>query len=275
MTASQQENLRRTAFDAIRHSYHVLSRESDLSPHNAKITETLTHLVRTLTHCQHCPAVCEDLLNAPDLATERACLPELCGRAECAMEKFWARKFIADATPDLNQFWYMAEYRALCDAEMELFRHRSYARISFLGSGALPLTAFILAQRFPATKIVCVDYDAEACVLASTLAEKLELDIDVIRMDAKDYRPVVNELVICASLLCGGMTVYETLSRQPDCDLLLRDSESAYRFLYKQARLPEAHFREVSKTGTDARRINTSRYYRQDALAKVEEIDRA
>lgn len=258
------QNLHHDAVAAIRQSYQILSHESDLSPGNARITETLTQLVRTLTCCHHCPAVCDYLLTTPELATERACLPELCGRAECAMEKFWARKFIADAVPDLNQFWYMPEYEALCQAEMELFSHRSYARIAFLGSGALPLTAFMLARHFPAARVVCVDYDTEACALASALAQKLGIGIEVRQMDAREYMPAENELVICASLLDGGQMIYDRLSQQRDCELLLRDSEGSYRFLYKQAKLPQARFREISRTAIDGRRINTSRYFRYD-----------
>lgn len=265
-------SLQETALDAIRQSYQVLSHEQDLSPNNDKITTTLTHLVRTLTGCHTCPAVADYLLSTPDLTVERNCLPELCGRAECAMEKFWARKFIAAEHADLNEFWYISEYQALCQAEIDLVQGRDYARISFLGAGALPLTAFFLAQAFPAAAIVCVDYDAEACELSRQLAAKVGLAdrVTVIHQDATQYTPAKNELVICASLLDCGQAIYDRLSQHSDCDLLVRDSEGSYRFLYKQAKLPQTRFREVSRTAADSKRINTSRYFRpQDAQPDV------
>jgi len=257
-------DLQQQAVDAIRQSYALLSREQNLSPGNSAVTSSLTHLVRTLTQCQ-APELTKFLLSTPDLAREREQLPILCGLAECEMEKFWARKLISSTACDLADFWYFPEYTELCRAEIDLFKQRSFSRISFLGSGALPLTAFLIAQHCPTTPVVCVDYDVEACDLASQLGRKIGLKdrVSVEQMDALKYVPVENELVICASLLQGREEIYRRLDNH-DCALIVRDSEGPYQYLYKAAELPKTRFREVSKTKVDPRRINTSRFFIRD-----------
>lgn len=257
------QDLQQTATLAIQDSYAVLSSEQDLSPENPRITTSLTQLVGTLTQCQ-CPVMCEYLLTTSLLQTERDQLPTLCGTAEGEMEKYWARRLIAAARPNLDDFWYIKEYKALCDAEHALIKGRAFDRISFLGAGALPLTAFFLAENAPHADIVCVDFDAEACDLSAQLTRKIGLGhrIDIQQKDAAVYQPGHNELVICASLLNNSETVYANLERRSDCDLLIRDAEGSYRFLYRQAKLPPSNaFQQVCKTGLDSRRINTSRYY--------------
>lgn len=259
--------LRETATHAIQASHQLLSTERDLSPHNDKITQTLTHLVRTLAGCCHCSALEECLLTAHHLQREKAQLPELCGKAECEMEKYWARRLLSAESLCLRDFWYLAEYEALCRAEAELIGGKMYDRISFLGAGALPLTAILLSKMFPQAHVTCVDMDEDACSLSRALIEKAELgrQIEVLHQNATAYIPSRNELVICAALLKDAEAVYEHVLLQPDCDLIVRDSEGVYRFLYSEARLPDRRFVEVGKTTLDTRRINTSRYYRQRA----------
>ncbi|MFN7113292.1 MAG: nicotianamine synthase family protein [Alphaproteobacteria bacterium] len=254
--------LKQEAISAIRASYQLLRTEKNLSPLNDRVTHSLTHLVRTLTRCQS-PELAKFLLDAPELAIEREHLPILCGIAECEMEKFWARHLIARPVCDLAEFWYFPEYTELCQAELDLFKTRRFDRISFLGAGALPLTAFLLARHCPQSDIICVDFDEEACALAEKLSRKIGLkdQVSVQRMDALQYVPAKNELVICASLLQGREQVYQNMQGH-DCALIVRDSEGPYQYLYKAAELPSAaSFREIAKTQMDARRINTSRYF--------------
>jgi hypothetical protein len=206
------------------------------------------------------------LLSAPELAAEREHLPRLCGEAECEMEKFWARHLIACDVCDVSKFWYYPEYQELCRAEKALFDSRSFDTISFLGAGALPLTAFLLARHLPGAKVTCVDFDAEACDLALRLSRKMGIanDVDIRCMDALQYAPRDHELVICASLLQGRERIYRRLQDR-QCAMIVRDSEGAYQFLYKPAELPQRGFRQVAKTTIDPRRINTSRYYERVA----------
>lgn len=261
--------LKNEAVSAIRQSYRVLTEEQNLSPENSRVTDCLTNLVRTLTRCQS-PELSRFLLNTPELATEREFLPVLCGQAECEMEKYWARHLISRPVCDLAEFWYFPEYTELCSAELELFKTRKFDRISFLGAGALPLTAFLLARHCPDSTIACIDYDTEACDLSDKLSRKLGLgqQVEIACMDALKYTPTQNELVICASLLQGREQIYKNL-HDHDGALIVRDSEGPYQYLYKAAELPMPRFREVSKTTINAKRINTSRYFERnmDVLA--------
>jgi hypothetical protein len=113
-----------------------------------------------------------------------------------------------------------------------------------------------------------VDFDAEACELALQLSRKTGIAnrVEILCMDALQYTPQDNELVICASLLQGREKIYRRLQDR-ECAMIVRDSEGAYQFLYKAAELPEKGFREIAKTDIDQRRINTSRYYERDYVA--------
>lgn len=260
--------LKKHAVETIRRSYNLLSQEQDLSPTNERVNVQLTDLVRTLTRCQS-PEISDYLLSAPELAMEREHLPVLCGEAECEMEKFWARRLLGSNFCDVSKFWYYPEYQELCRAEKALFESsRSFDTISFLGAGALPLTAFLLARHLPGAKVTCVDFDAEACELAQKLSRKIGIasHVDIVCVDALKYTPQDNELVICASLLQGRENIYRRLQDR-HCAMIVRDSEGAYQFLYKAAELPGRGFREVAKTTIDPRRINTSRYYERDLHA--------
>ncbi len=258
--------LKSEAVKAIRQSYQVLSQETNLSPQNEVVNKSLTHLVRTLTQCQD-PKMGAALLNAPELREALEQLPGLCGQAECEMEKFWARKLIAEQDNRLENFWYYPEYCELCSAEQALLEPaKTFQRISFLGAGALPVTAFLLARHCAGTKVVCVDFDAEACDLSMQLSRRLNLQnsVDIRYIDALSYRPAEDELVICASLLQNGNKVYQRLQNH-SCALMVRNAEGAYQFLYKPAQLPASGFREVAKTTPDARRINTTHYFERSA----------
>ncbi len=253
------------AVTAIRQSYAVLQHEKNLSPENMQVTHSLTHLVRTLTQ-SHAPEVSSYLLQTPDLCSEREHLPGLCGLAECQMEKYWAKKLLMQKSTSLEEFWYHSEYCELCNAEASLLQGRTFDRISFLGAGSLPITAFLLARSLPKTqKVICVDNDEEACDLSQQLVRKLDLGqhIDVRCQDARHYVPAENELVICASLLQGHNDVYKQLKTH-SCDLMVRNAEGVYQFLYKPAVLPTSGFSEVARTKLDFKRINTTHYFEQE-----------
>ena len=181
------------------------------------------------------------------------------------MEKWWCRKILASPCPgaqSLAAFWYLDEYRDLCRSELALLGGRRTERFAFLGSGALPLTAILLAQSAPDICIGCVDRDEEACELAARLVALLGLGerVTVTAGDARDHRPASGETVICASLL-DAPGLYARLSDAGAERLLVRDAEGPYRFCYRPAPLPDSGFIERSRSPVSTRRINTSRYF--------------
>ena len=253
--------LREDFIKAISESYKLLSTTQDLSPNNQAVSRSIEALIQKLTQCRS-PALTKSLLSAPELKAARKNLPDLCARADCAMEKYSARQILAQPSSDLSEYFNYGRYKELCDAEFDLFKDQAFGRISFLGSGAMPMTAFMLAQVHPDIPVVCVDFDEEACNLSRQLCEKFGLQdrITVLHMKAVDYIPAENELVFCAALLEGKKAIYKHLDRYNSA-LIVRDAEGAYQYVYKAAELPGAHFRQVAKTKIDTRRINTSRFY--------------
>jgi hypothetical protein len=245
-------------------THRTLARQTDLSPNNAEVNSCLGALVATLRAWQ-AAGFGAQLSEHPDLADIAAGLPGLCAAAEAEMEKWWCRKILADPCPgaqSLAAFWYLDEYRALCQSELALLGDRRAERFAFLGSGALPLTAILLAQSGPGICVECVDRDADACELAARLIALLGLGsrVGVTQGDALDHRPSSGETVICASLL-NAPGLYARLVDARAERLLIRDAEGAYRFCYRPAPLPGRGFIERAKSPMSTRRINTSRYF--------------
>ncbi len=244
--------------------YDTLARQTDLSPDNGKVNLCLRRLVAVLQFWQSAGFGAR-LADRPDLAALAEGLPQLCGAAECEMEKWWCRRILASECPAvqaLAAFWYLDNYKALCNEEMRLLGDARATRFVFMGSGALPLTAILLAQRDMHAEIACVDWDAEACRLASGLIRLLGLSdrIGVTQTDALGYRPHPDDTVICASLL-DAPGLFEHLRASGSRRLILRDAEGPYRFCYRSARLPGHPFVERARSPLSADRINTSRYF--------------
>ena len=244
--------------------HDTLACQSDLSPENPKVNSCLSQLVATLQEWQQC-GYGSDLADHPDF-TELACtLPDLCARAECEMEKWWCRRILANdckGVQALAAFWYLDNYEALCRAELQLLGDRRETCFAFLGSGALPLTAIVLAQQAPDMEVTCVDCDGEACMMAQELVSLLGLSRQIMieNADARAYRTSADETIICASLL-DAPGVFSHLDSCNVKRLILRDAEGPYRFCYRPARLPGPEFIERSKSALSAERINTSRYF--------------
>jgi hypothetical protein len=245
-------------------THRTLARQQDLSPNNPEVNICLGALVARLRAWQ-AAGFGDDLCGHPDLAGAIDGLPRLCGAAEAEMEKWWCRKILATPCPgaqSLAAFWYLDEYRALCQSELRLLGDRPGERFAFLGSGALPLTAILLAQNSPDVCVTCVDQDGEACELAARLVALLSLSdrVAVSQGDARDHRPVPGETVICASLL-NAPGLYARLAEAHAERLVIRDAEGVYRFCYRPAPLPGSGFVQRAKSPVSAQRINTSRYF--------------
>lgn len=245
-------------------AHETLARQRDLSPNNPEVNACLGCLVATLRSWQ-VRGFGEDLTGRPDLAEVASELPRLCAIAECEMEKWWCRKILASECPGaqaLQAFWYLDEYEALHRAELELLGDRRTDRFAFLGSGALPVTAILIARDCARTRITCVDCDGEACELAERLIALLGLSasIEIASIDAEDYPSEPDETIICASLL-RAPGLFAKLRDRRAHRLIIRDAEGPYRFCYRPAMLPGRDFVERAKSPVSSARINTSRYF--------------
>jgi hypothetical protein len=247
--------------------YGALCREADFSPENPRVNHCLGGLVSSVS-VWHARGQGAPLLTDSGLADVRDQLPDLCGCAECHMEKWWARRIVAarHAADELRAFWYLDNYRTLCHAEAQLLGPDGTRRLAFLGGGALPLTGILLAQAQPDTRIRCIDTDAEACDLAQSLVGALGLKtrVEIVEQRAEDFTPFTHETVVCASLLRAD-GLYDRLHAAGVQRLLVRDAEDVFQFLYKPAQLPGAGYRQTAKTVPTPGRINTSRLFERVA----------
>jgi len=255
---------RSQAIDFILSIYQTLQRQDQLSPENETVTKCLNEFVGFLSVVYQ-ESWAADLPDAPELVEVAANLPVLCGIAECKMEKWWCRHFLSKrglTYADLASFQYFDSYRSLIEGEVYLLGTAIRDCVIFLGSGALPLTAIVLAELIPNFRIRCIDKDAEACALASALIRRLGLDggIDIERGMAEevDFQP--EEAVVCASLL-NAPSIYSVLEKRLVRTVIVRDAEGVFRFCYREARRPPETYRASSQTSCSSSRINISRLY--------------
>ncbi len=240
----------------------ILDDNRDLLPDNPTVRQTLSGLVYVLQKW-HEAGFGGTLPDDPDLQDVAGSLATYCARAECKMEKWWSQRISRSLCPEgtLRSFWYWQNYEALFEAETPLLSGSSdYA---FVGSGALPITAILLARRFPGARCMCIDCDPEACDLSRDLfrALKLSTRMDVVQVCAENFLPTPGQTVICASLL-DLSDGYGAMLKQIDVDrLVVRDAEGVFRFCYKPARLPPLPFIEIARTQTDFRRLNFTRHF--------------
>jgi hypothetical protein len=220
----------------------TLSGEADLSPANPKVTRLLSDLVERLREW-HAQGFGGDLPDAPEFINITLALPPICARAESEMEKWWAERLIAapgDIKTALRRFWYYGNYRSLIHAEWDLIGGLDFARIVFLGGGALPLTAMLLAAKTD-RPICCVDRDGAACALARRLIERAGLRdrVTICEGLAENARFGQDDLALCASLLQGDAH-YAGLAAAKVRFVLARDSDGVFRFCYRPAPAPPA-----------------------------------
>lgn len=255
---------RSQAIDFILSIYQTLQHQDQLSPENETVTKCLNEFVAFLGVVYR-ESWAADLPDAPELAEVAARLPVLCGIAECKMEKWWCRYFLSKRDlvyTDLASFQYFNSYFSLVEGEVRLFGAAIRDCVIFLGSGALPLTAIVLAELIPNLRIRCIDKDADACTLASALIRRLGLDgavtIERGMAEEVDFRP--EEAVVCASLL-NAPRIYSVLEKQLVRTVIVRDVEGVFRFCYREASRPPETYRASSRTLCSSSRINISRLY--------------
>jgi hypothetical protein len=242
----------------------TLSDQADLSPNNPITTQWAKRFVEFLG-ATYLEDWAKHLPDAPELARATAHLPVLCGQAECQMEKWWCRRLIASqdiSFEGLAEFWYFENYRSLVSAEVALLGPAVGTRAIFLGSGALPLTAILLARLLPALRIQCVDSDPEACELSRALIQRLGMEdrTKIIEGRAQEVQFQSSDLVICASLLQAPM-LYDALARQGVKTLVIRDAEGLFRLCYKPASAPPIGYCAGGRTAACSSRINVSRLF--------------
>lgn len=136
-------------------------------------------------------------------------LQQLCSKAEYELEKYWAKEILVSDNPleMLEEFPYYQNYIDLTLLEVNSIRSCSthnFHKLLFLGSGPLPLTAIILAQKYN-IKSTLLDIDEEAVEISQRLIKKLGLSqmISIVKGDATHYKGYGDFEVIFVAALAG------------------------------------------------------------------------
>lgn len=256
------------AAETLKTTYRILLESADLSPANTAANDAINHMV-----CEVCKwqplGIGACLLARADLQEARNGLPQLCARAEYENERHWAERFLQQSVFDaqtLRTFCDYDNYIDMVDSELALIgSHRNNMRgFSFVGGGPLPMTVMVMALHLPDAEFECVDWNADACLMAQGLIEKMGLQnrIRVVHSKAQNYIPPADMFPIVASLIEGKPAVYEAYQNAGVNAFIVRDAEDVYEFVYRPAERPDAnHWREGGKTPLCATRFNTTRLY--------------
>lgn len=100
---------RAEAIRFLRECYSELELQTDFSPENPIINANLSALVSNLSAWRS-QSDLESLADCIELDVIAAGLQKICACAECAMEKWWCRRILADPCPaaqSLASFWYL------------------------------------------------------------------------------------------------------------------------------------------------------------------------
>lgn len=128
--------------------------------------------------------------------------------AEVELEKHWSKIFLASQIklPNLQDFIYYSNYNDLTDLEyanIKLYKNKINNAL-FIGGGALPLTAIILANKFD-IKVTILEIDNSSYELSQKLITKLGLEnkIQIINVNAHNYNYYGDYDVIYLAAMVG------------------------------------------------------------------------
>jgi len=193
-----------------------------------------------------------------------------CHLAECEfeLEKFWATK-ILNGEAQYHDYPYMESYRALLASEMHFFKTQApseKARLCFVGSGPLPITAFEFRCHYPEMQVTCVEMDAAAVFLSQQVAEHSLLQIDFAHGTAQEMAYENFDIILLASMTLQKPEVMDRICRTAKAGTLIavRSVEGLRHFLYEPldpAVIPPA-FEYLGCTPYRPEQINTTLFYR-------------
>ena len=177
-------------------------------------------------------------------------LQRLCSHAESELELFYAKRILVASNKEdaLKDFLYFKNYRELCELEYQnLFfcaHGEKMQSVAFVGGGALPLTAILLAKE-KGMRVTILEKDEEAATLGREIVESLSLSslVTVTLCDALFFGEYHHfDTVYVAALVGEGdeekeaiiSHVYKHLKEKSL--LLLRSSFGARELLYAPVR---------------------------------------
>lgn len=159
-------------------TYRELKKQTSLSP-SERVNELFTRLVSLSEVFDHktVNAVFSD-------TTIQSILPDLrslCEEGEILLEKYWARKIQQSQYYTLRSFPYYDNYLELTQLEYNTIcavTDKPFSTITYIGSGALPLTSICFAQMYK-QYIHNIERDPEAVALSRSLIRHCKLEANI------------------------------------------------------------------------------------------------
>ncbi len=257
--------------DQVIETQQILQQEDDLSPRNPRITKTLTAFVQNIIAAEQSftEAEKQEVLDNRLVKTVRPALLNGLSRAEYEMELYFSDLFLSDPnfTEDsLNDFWYLQNYIDLVDLELETITLPKQAdkEVVFIGSGPLPLTAIIMAQK-TGMHMTCLDLDEYAIIRGHELTKKLGISdkIQYKQSAGHEYDYKDAALVMIASLVGNKEEVLNTIQNTADepPQVAIRSAEGLHALLYEPVTpsiLDDFNMCVQKQTRQEPRVINTT-----------------
>ncbi|MGK3988645.1 nicotianamine synthase family protein [Sorangium sp. So ce136] len=224
--------------------YQELAMMGSLEP-SQRVNQLFSELVSIARSGSRSEA--ESVLEDPIVGAIREALWRVCARGEYELERHWAGRIGAAADPaaELQRFPYVPNYEKLTRLELSALRGVRDAMprsVLFIGSGPLPFTSMLLAQRH-GLAVTNIDIDEEACDSARTLARRLGLSdrLSFIRADAMACTDLADfDCVFLAALVGmnkrekGQLLRHLCASMRPGALLLVRSSQRLRALLYPE-----------------------------------------
>ncbi|WP_158542861.1 nicotianamine synthase family protein [Phytoactinopolyspora halophila] len=222
--------------------YHGLEARADLRPgaHVDALFHQLVHLV--LSTPDELAVRAFDDVRVSSLAPR---LRELCATGETELELAWARRIGGSDDPSLtlSQFPYLSNYRLLARMEAGAVARavdHPVRSLAFVGSGPLPMSAFLLARELGAA-VDGIDRDPVAVTTARRLARALGLShLRIVhegagRVDLSGYDVVVLAALVGATgEEKAGVLAHLARSMAPGATLLIRSARGMRMLLYPE-----------------------------------------
>ena len=257
--------------DQVIETQQILQQEEDLSPRNPRITKTLTAFVQNIIAAEQSFTEAEkkDVLDNQLVKTSRPALLNGLSRAEYEMELYFSDLFLDNPNfteDNLNDFWYLQNYIDLVDLELETITlpAQKDKEVVFIGSGPLPLTAIIMAQK-TGMNITCLDMDEAAIARGHDLTEKLGISdhIQYKQSAGHEYDYKNTALVMIASLVGNKEDVLNTIQNTADelPQVAIRSAEGLHALLYEPVTtsiLDDFNMCVQKQTRQEPRVINTT-----------------
>jgi nicotianamine synthase len=203
----------------------------------------------------------DSALGDPAVRAVVGSLRAMCIEGEYGLEAMWAERIATSAAPgeELERFPYIGNYRALSAMESDAVAQfagvpaGAVRRAAFVGSGPLPLTAFLLAARGD-TRVDCIERDPTATALSRRAAAAVGIeDVDVLQAEIPsapphgDGRPPVDladyDLVVLAATVGttperkAGVIAHLGGAMSPGAVLVARSARGLRTLLYPEVDL--------------------------------------